>query len=209
MENNRGALLGAIYRNMQLKDTDELLRIWTQNDRDEWADEAFFVLQEILLERDVEIPEQKIGTVGRKRRKNKKKKNKKQRQVPGATMWLLLSPGIILLFFIVLMWVVSVVTPVVSGIWPVVVVFGLIALQLLAVGFYSGWKSWLRVNETKRELVRKLPEMRKKKPIIYRLVTLFLPDKNVPVFYLWGMRFGSVLFIIYGIFTIQFLLELL
>lgn len=43
---------------MNLKETEELLEIWQNNDRAEWSDEAFEVIQEILKERGVDIPEQ-------------------------------------------------------------------------------------------------------------------------------------------------------
>jgi hypothetical protein len=43
---------------MQDKGTDELLQIWTQNDRSEWTDTAFSVIEEVLLERLGEIPPQ-------------------------------------------------------------------------------------------------------------------------------------------------------
>lgn len=47
-----------IYRNMNLKDTEELLEIWRENDRVEWSDTAFEVVKEILVERIDEIPNQ-------------------------------------------------------------------------------------------------------------------------------------------------------
>lgn len=43
---------------MSLKETDELLEIWQANDRVEWSDTAFEVIQEVLKERGVNIPEQ-------------------------------------------------------------------------------------------------------------------------------------------------------
>ncbi len=47
-----------IYHRMNLKETEELLKIWQSNDRFEWSDEAFDVINEILKERGAEIPEQ-------------------------------------------------------------------------------------------------------------------------------------------------------
>lgn len=47
-----------IYARMNLKETDELLEIWQNNDRFEWADAAFDIVNEILKERGVEVPEQ-------------------------------------------------------------------------------------------------------------------------------------------------------
>lgn len=47
-----------IYRNMNLKDTEELLELWQENDRVEWSETAFDVMKEILIERLGEIPPQ-------------------------------------------------------------------------------------------------------------------------------------------------------
>ena len=47
-----------IYKNMNLKETDELLEIWQKNDRMEWSNTAFEVIKEILMERLGEIPRQ-------------------------------------------------------------------------------------------------------------------------------------------------------
>ena len=47
-----------IYRNMNLKETDELLNIWQTNNRAEWTDEAMQIVKDILLERGMEIPDQ-------------------------------------------------------------------------------------------------------------------------------------------------------
>jgi small-conductance mechanosensitive channel len=47
-----------IYPSMQEKETDELLRIWKENDREQWSDTAFEVIHDILLERIGQLPEQ-------------------------------------------------------------------------------------------------------------------------------------------------------
>ena len=47
-----------IYNNLNQKKTDELVEIWQKNDRIEWTDEAFAVIQEILLDRLGELPPQ-------------------------------------------------------------------------------------------------------------------------------------------------------
>jgi hypothetical protein len=47
-----------IREHLNLKTTDELLDLWQANDRVEWSDAAFEVMQEILTERGEEIPEQ-------------------------------------------------------------------------------------------------------------------------------------------------------
>jgi len=47
-----------IYNNFNLKETDELVEIWQKNDRAEWSEEAFGVIEEILRERIGELPVQ-------------------------------------------------------------------------------------------------------------------------------------------------------
>jgi hypothetical protein len=47
-----------IYSNFNLKETDELVEIWKENDRVEWSEDAFSVIQEILQERLGELPPQ-------------------------------------------------------------------------------------------------------------------------------------------------------
>jgi hypothetical protein len=44
-------LYAQIYNKLQEKETEELLEIWQQNNRDEWSDNAFTAIHEILLER--------------------------------------------------------------------------------------------------------------------------------------------------------------
>ena len=47
-----------IYSNFNLKETDELIDIWQANDRIEWSDTTFEVVEDILKERHIEIPAQ-------------------------------------------------------------------------------------------------------------------------------------------------------
>ena len=47
-----------IFNNLNLKETDELLEIWQKNDRVEWTEDTFNVIQEILQERLDELPPQ-------------------------------------------------------------------------------------------------------------------------------------------------------
>ena len=47
-----------IYNSLNLKETDELVEVWQSNDRVEWTEVAFDVIQEILLERLGELPPQ-------------------------------------------------------------------------------------------------------------------------------------------------------
>ncbi len=36
-----------LFENINLKNTDELLSIWKKNDRAEWSDDAFIIIEEI------------------------------------------------------------------------------------------------------------------------------------------------------------------
>jgi hypothetical protein len=51
-------LRNQIYNNLRLKETDELVEIWQNNDRVEWSDTAFEVMGEILRHRLDELPPQ-------------------------------------------------------------------------------------------------------------------------------------------------------
>jgi amino acid transporter len=55
MSNN---LRSQIFSNLNIKETDELLEIWTTNDRVEWSNTAFDVIKEILEQRLGELPPQ-------------------------------------------------------------------------------------------------------------------------------------------------------
>jgi hypothetical protein len=44
---------------MRLKSTEELIEIWIENNRKEWAKEAFEAIRQVLLERGENLPEQK------------------------------------------------------------------------------------------------------------------------------------------------------
>ncbi len=47
-----------IYTHMQEKDTQELLKIWHENNRSEWTSEAFEAVRSILQQRLGQVPEQ-------------------------------------------------------------------------------------------------------------------------------------------------------
>ena len=47
-----------IHNNMDMKETDELVQIWTSNNRLEWSDTAFEVISEILVQRLGQLPPQ-------------------------------------------------------------------------------------------------------------------------------------------------------
>lgn len=51
-------LLAEIYDRMATKNTDELIVIWKENDHGLWSDSAFEVIQKLLIERGVALPNQ-------------------------------------------------------------------------------------------------------------------------------------------------------
>ncbi len=53
-----------IYENFNREETETLLEIWERNDRSEWSDTAFEVLEKILLERLHELPPQNEANYG-------------------------------------------------------------------------------------------------------------------------------------------------
>lgn len=61
---------------MELKETKELLEIWSNNDRLEWSDEAFEAIHAILLERLGEVPSQVVTRSIPKQRKAVNEKGK-------------------------------------------------------------------------------------------------------------------------------------
>lgn len=50
--------IDAIKKKLSKKDTEDLLRMWTENNREKWRDEAFDAVRQILSERGMEPPEQ-------------------------------------------------------------------------------------------------------------------------------------------------------
>jgi len=47
-----------IYKNLNSKATDELLEIWKTNDRVEWSDTVFKIIESLLKERMGQVPPQ-------------------------------------------------------------------------------------------------------------------------------------------------------
>jgi hypothetical protein len=56
-------LSNEITSNMRDKTTEELLAIWTKHDRQEWSDQAFDAISQVLTERGVALPQQEIHDV--------------------------------------------------------------------------------------------------------------------------------------------------
>ena len=52
------ALVNDIYEHVKLKETEELLRIWEENDHSQYSGEAFQAIEQILRERNINPPKQ-------------------------------------------------------------------------------------------------------------------------------------------------------
>ena len=53
-------LVSEIRSRLESKSSDELLELWKTNDRSQWSDEAFAAARDILISRQVEVPEQQV-----------------------------------------------------------------------------------------------------------------------------------------------------
>jgi hypothetical protein len=49
-----------IKESLQENTSDELLDIWTKNDRSEWTDGAFIAIRDLLSSRNVPVPKQEV-----------------------------------------------------------------------------------------------------------------------------------------------------
>ena len=56
---SENSLQKSIFDNLSLKESDELLKIWQENNRNEWSALTFDVIQQILQTRGIELPAQK------------------------------------------------------------------------------------------------------------------------------------------------------
>lgn len=57
-----------VRRNLEKKTTDELMEIWNKNDREEWSDMAFEVIEEMLREQGISPPLQEESSAEESRR---------------------------------------------------------------------------------------------------------------------------------------------
>lgn len=63
MSEENQSLREVIYTSLQQRETEELLAIWKQKDRERWTDIAFEAIHDILVERLGSVPEQDGGEV--------------------------------------------------------------------------------------------------------------------------------------------------
>lgn len=200
MVNQESSLSKSIYQNMQLKDSDELMKIWIRNDRLEWSDEAFSIVHDILLERLGSVPEQKTDSPQKRRSRKVKVKG----EIPLSVI-IIFSPAAIVLLLILS---IPVINPQVDDKWFTVLMFVSLALFFFMPGFYFGWKSLFESEQAKNRVAKNLPNMKKRMGILYHFYTYFLPDRFVPVYFLYLARFISIMLIYSGIRMVMFLLEI-
>jgi len=199
MANQESSLSKSIYQNMQLKDSDELLKIWVQNDRNEWSNEAFSIVHDILLERLGSVPEQNPDSPQRKRSRKVRAKAK----IPPSVI-IIFSPAVVVLLLILS---ISVINPQPDDKWFSVLMFVSLALFFFMPGFYFGWKSLVEGEQIKKRVAKQLPDMKKRMGIFYHFYTYFLPDRFVPIYFLYLARFSSIVFIYGGVRMIMFLID--
>jgi hypothetical protein len=56
-------LIDEVKTQMEKKNTDELLEIWTKNDREQWSDDAFEAVRQVLVNRGLAVPPQSPSPV--------------------------------------------------------------------------------------------------------------------------------------------------
>ncbi len=198
-ENQESELLQSIRHSMQSKSSEELLAIWRKNDRNEWSDEAFSIIHDILFERFGNVPEQNSDS--RTRRRSKRAKEKTNLFVPRVIIF---APASLVLSLILL---IPIINPEPKDTWFTVLMFLSMAVFFFVPGFYLGWQSWFQGEQVKKKATDNLPTM--KKSFYYSLYTYFLPDRFVPTYFLYQMRFMSVCLIGMGIWMILFLIKVL
>ncbi len=184
----RSSLSKSIYQNMKLKETDELLEIWSDNDRLEWSDETFEVIRVILLERLGEVPPQAAsGSI-----QHYKKVAKEKSKVPLPVI-LIFSPFLLVIILLFLQ-------PGIDNKLFSVLMFSSLALFFFAPGMYFGWLGWIKGKETKQKILVNLRKNKKvRHSIFFRFHSLFLSDKYLPSYFLLNIRVISIVFIYGGV----------
>jgi len=196
----KSSLYQTVYRNMNLKETSELVSIWVKNDKSEWTNEAFEVIRDILVERLGDVPLQ--GTDVSKATGRRKKMIKEKGKIPLIEI-LIFSPMIVAMIMILLGLIFQ---PSFVEEWVVNMFFLFLSLGVFVPGLYFGWISWFRGEQTKQRIIRNLPKNKEAFGSFYRIYTLFLPDRYVPTYFLYIVRFMSLSFLFGGLrMFLQFL----
>lgn len=72
MSTRREKLTREIHTKMEKKSTEELLKIWQENDREQWSEEVFEAIRQLLLERGEHLPPRPSPEKGRKKTNRRK-----------------------------------------------------------------------------------------------------------------------------------------
>lgn len=188
----------SIYQNMKLKETDELLEIWFENDRLEWSDDAFGVIHSILLERLGDVPPQAASNP------KKRRKNSTSEKVKLPIPIIVMISAFLTIF--VLLGLVNQTNS--NNQWFSVLFLSLFAIFFFAPGFYFTWLSWIKSTETQQKIFRNFRKAQGSRGVLFRLSTLFLPDPYIPAYFLWTMRIMAFVLIYGGIKMILFIVKL-
>jgi hypothetical protein len=199
--NQESELVRSIRQIMQLKDSEELLAIWKKNDRQEWSDEAFSIIHDILLERLGTVPPQVVDAGRRKRNKKVTKKS----GIPWLVI-VLFSPAVLVLALLLL---IPAINPGPEDTWFSVLMLSSMALFFFLPGFYFGWKCLFQRKETLKRMEENVPNMKKSWGFFYHFFTYFLPDRLVPGYFLVWMGFMAIMLIFAGVRTIMFLFKVI
>lgn len=186
-----------IYTEMQLKETDKLLEIWFEHNHLEWTDEAFLVVHDILIERLGVIPEVNPVVNQSEPQENEKKHCWNKRKI--ISILIILVPGIPLY---ILLFLAPTITIKPKDEWFTILILGFSALFCLVPGIFLGWEVIFNKEQVKEEIAEKLPLMRKRMGIFFRLFTYFLPDRWIPNYFFFGRIFTSVCLIGGGLTSI-------
>jgi hypothetical protein len=185
----RSSLSESVYQSMKLKETDELLELWSENDRTEWSDDAFEAIHSILLQRLGNVPPQETFKSNRNRRNAPKEEAKLP--LPFTLM--------IAAFLFIIVLLSPLIEPKPDAPWFSILMFSLFAIFFFAPGFYFGWLGWFKSTETRQKIFNTLRKHKESRGILFRIHTLFLPDKYHPTFFLWEIRAFSIMLIYAGV----------
>lgn len=186
---------------MRLKDTQELLEIWSKNDRSEWSGEAFEAIRVLLSERLESVPVQgeKPNT------RNLRIRHKGNSKVP-VTVWLIFSPFVPVFILLLLGSIIHLTS---DDSWFGVLLFLFMALAFFVPGIWLGWQGWFQANATKKQISQNLPQTKAAMGILYHFYTYFLPDRYVPSYFLFAIRFMSVGLIMAGFGSLALLIHVI
>ena len=193
----RPPLADAIYQNMRLKETRELLSIWVRNDRSAWTDETFEIIQDLLIERLGSVPPQ--GKVRGRRKPKKKPKSLALLPIKKPASLSLLNLAIILALLAPILWMML--KSVLNDRWIIGLLWFLLDIFLLLYGINLFWLVWFHTEKFEKNveiLVSWYAERSALEIFFFRLGTFFMPDHAQPALHVILAMAGSVIAILIG-----------